>query len=390
MYKNAFELKAANLQKIFLTIQEKGPVSRAHLARQLSLSPATVSAVTKRLLDEKWIVECGRGDSDEKGGRRPILLRANPDSGWIFSVLLGKTVRCIWVDVNGKPRERLVIPKEQVNSLVEEEVLTFIMRSVCEKDDRRTLGIAIAVPGLVSEGVVRFSGPLGWRNVPLAARLQEKISLPVYVENDTNAAALDLYRQLQEHRGENLLYVHADEGVGAGVVLRGSLYRGGSGSAGELGHITVVMNGEPCDCGNRGCLGLYIGRKALERAGFPDSKYERFSEYVGAIAKTPEGKRTLAEMGGLLGVALANAINLFDPQHVVLGGALSQIDVFFDAVRNRVFERALPTILQGVHFSRNKLGWDAPLLGVAGELLNQVIPTVLVEDLLKDERFYYK
>jgi len=183
---------------------------------------------------------------------------------------------------------------------------------------------AVAVaPGRVEDGAVRYAGNLGWRDVPLAARLARSLRVPVAAENDVSAAALA--ESVLGGSGPDCLFVALGTGVGAAQVRDGAVLPGATGTAGEIGHIPVYPEGEPCECGQRGCLERYASAAGLARrhqalAGGGPSRAE---EVVARLGQDPAADRVWRDAVEALALALVHAVLLLDPARVVLGGGLA-------------------------------------------------------------------
>ena len=253
-------------------------------------------------------------------------------------------------------------------------------------DRNEIIAVGVAAPGPIDakSGVVTAPPNLpGWHNVPLAKRIQERLSLPAFLENDANAAALGEHRFGAGRGAEHLIYVTASTGIGGGFILDGRLYRGATGAAAEVGHMTILPCGPLCGCGNRGCLealasGTAIAREAQERVarGVPTLIAELAQgDSDGISAKMvaqaadlgdAEANEILDQAMIYLGVGMANLVNLFNPQLLVIGGGLTKMGPrLFDPVRRIVDRRAFPAAASAVEIKRAQLGDDVGLLGAA-------------------------
>jgi glucokinase len=253
-------------------------------------------------------------------------------------------------------------------------------------DQHQVVAIGVAAPGPIDvvSGVVTAPPNLpGWHNVPLARLIQERISLPTYLENDANAAALAEFTFGAGRGTEHMIYVTASTGIGGGFVLNGQLYRGALGAAAEIGHMTILPHGPLCGCGNRGCLealasGTAIAREARERvsrgvttliadlAGGDLTKIT--AKLVDQAAKQGdvEAQGILDEAMLYLGVGMANLVNLLNPQVIVIGGGLTKMgDRLFGPVRRTIDRRAFPVSASAVEIRPAELGGDVGLLGAA-------------------------
>ncbi len=249
-------------------------------------------------------------------------------------------------------------------------------------------GLGIAAPGWVDaeRGIVPAAPQLiGWRDVPLVEMLQERLGLTVRLENDANAAALGENAFGAGRGTRHMLYITVSTGVGAGIIADGRLYGGAKGSAGEIGHTIVDPSGPPCGCGNHGCLeslssGTAIARRAAEAADRGDSdalagireREGRVSARLVADAARQGDAVSAAiyeEAGRFLGIAMANAFNLFNPEAIVLGGGVMQAkDLFLPLAEETMREFALDEPLKYMRLAVAELGDRAGVLGMIARL----------------------
>lgn len=339
-----------------------GPLSRAEIADRLGLSPATLTASTRRLLAEGLVVE-GDPRSATPTGRPSIPLALVPESVHVLGVqvahghVTGVLVRLDARIVHTFRRAFDPAAPDAVDALIA------LIRTEIDAAVGRGLelaGVGVAVPGVVDpdSGTLRMSVRLGWTGMPLAARLRLALKLPVFVDNDISAvtAAERLYGPGADCADFLLLAI--GEGIGMGMVLDGAPYRGAAGAAGEFGHLPVLPDGPECSCGNRGCLETQVSTESLlhrarQRGILPEGselddliaaaagKGTAAGKGAGAGKSAAAGKGTgagdgagvaaggqpealalLAEAGELLGRSLAGTVNLLGPERVVLIGEI--------------------------------------------------------------------
>jgi glucokinase len=247
-------------------------------------------------------------------------------------------------------------------------------------------GVGVAAPGPIDaeSGVVTAPPNLpGWKDVPLKQLIQDQLGLPTALENDANAAALAEHRFGAGQGTKHMIYVTASTGIGGGFILDGELYAGATGAAGEIGHMTIIPHGPLCGCGNQGCLealasGRAIAREARERvrqgapgliADLADGDLERISAKLVAEAADQgdtEAANILDEAMTYLGIGMANLVNLFNPELIVIGGGLTKMgERLFGPVRSIIDQRAFPASAQAVRVAPAELGDDAGVLGAA-------------------------
>ena len=257
----------------------------------------------------------------------------------------------------------------------------------------RPLGIGVGVPGMVDvrQGKLIFAPNLHWNNVPLRLIWSQRFNLPVFVENEANAAALGEFYFGAAQGVNNFIYLSAGIGLGAGIVLDGKLFRGSMGYAGEVGHMTVVPDGELCGCGKRGCWETQVGPRAVLgrvrvtlKNGTPSvlcdlvgGDLERIS-FESVIQAADQGDAValgaLQEVGAQLGIGVANLVNVFNPELIVLGGALNRASsVLLPIVEKTISENALTPARENVTVAASAHGTDACLIGAIALVLEDIL-----------------
>lgn len=230
----------------------------------------------------------------------------------------------------------------------------------------------------------------GWVDVPLVQRLEDALSMPAYLDNDANAAALGEHRFGAGRGVANMVYLTISTGVGGGVIMGGRLYQGQNGNAGEIGHMSLVYNGRLCNCGSRGCLEAYasgtsIAARAREAVlagngsllvalagGSPEAiTGETVEEAV--RAGDPVARQVWEETMEILGAGVANVINIFNPERVVLGGGITNVgDLLFEPVRRIALSRAMKPLSRVVQIVPAQLGGQVGVLGAAAVALDRL------------------
>jgi len=246
-------------------------------------------------------------------------------------------------------------------------------------------GIGIGAAGDIDQnkGIVRFSPNLSWKNVPLVRLIRKKFNMKVVLDNDANAAAWGAYNLEAGKKAKSLLCVTLGTGVGGGLILDGKIYHGASGSAGEIGHITLNPQGQKCKCGNYGCLETYVGSGYIIKKVVSEIKKGNKSlinKIAGGNLKsiTPETIQTAAlkgdklarriwrEAGKNLGIALSGVINLLNPDVIVFGGGLAKAgDLIFKPMKVEARKRTFKSPFDKVKFSCTKMGEDLGVVGAA-------------------------
>jgi glucokinase-like ROK family protein len=389
-------IRKMNTAILLDALRRFAPLSRAELAARTGLNRSTVSIIINRLIEEGLIQETDLQSA--KVGRPGMLLELNPKGGFAIGIELG--VDCISVIMSDFIAQ--VQWREQTCSDPDEDQIAILDRAAGLTQHAlnfglslglRPLGIGVGVPGMVDvhQGKLIFAPNLHWSNVPLRLIWSQRFNLPVFVENEANAAALGEFYFGAAQGVNNFIYLSAGIGLGAGIVLDGKLFRGSKGYAGEVGHMTVVADGELCGCGKRGCWETQVGPRAvLNRVrttletGVPsvlcnmvDSDLERIS-FESVVQAADQGDavalRALQEVGEQLGIGVANLVNVFNPELIVLGGALNRASaVLLPIVQQTISECALAPARENVRVAASAHGTDACLIGAIALVLEDIL-----------------
>src|SRR3954470_7941955 len=268
-----------------------------------------------------------------------------------------------------KPRETPT-PLSDSGALI--DGIEALAREVIEQDGEPA-AIGVGVPSQIdfATGTVVSSVNIPLEGVPLRDELESRFGIPVFVDNDANVAALAEAQLVDDAPAQHLLMLTLGTGVGGGVIIDGLIFRGASGRGAELGHMVIQADGLPCPgrtCPNRGCLEAYCSGSALQRAsGKPGREVE-----VAARSGDAEAQGHLDDLGRWLGVGIASFVNIFEPEHIVIGGGLgaSAADLFLDTAIEEARSRALPAGFERLTVSLAKGGSDAGVIG-AGVLAQQ-------------------
>ena len=348
---DAAAMRSKNRMLLLDLIWREQRISRAEISRRAGLSPSTVSAIVRDLERVGLVRDLGTGTSS--GGRRPILVGFCDDAFAIVGVDLGaKHIAVALTDLRGRvqvfreeshpvrtdPRGALAATKALIDDCLRAGGVAL----------PRILGIGVAVPSPIDPREPGRMSPLivpAWAGYDIRAWLGEHYTCPVFVENDANIGALA--EQWWGERADDLTYIKVGMGVGAGHIIRGELYRGADGSAGELGHILVDSSGPACMCGNRGCLVMLIGSEALTaRARETMHVTSEPLAIATIVAQAWRGdvaaQGIITDAGRYLGIAVSSLINILNPAVVVLGGALAAAgDLLIEPLRMSIRARAL-------------------------------------------------
>ncbi len=369
-------------------------LSRADLAAITGLNKTTVSSLINELLAHRFVREMGPNTSG--GGRPAVLLELNPAAGNIIGLEIGVGyLNVVLTDFCAGILWKRQIPVTESSSQrhVIQCALTLLRRAVQrgEQTGRRLLGVGIAIPGLVdTSGTLVYAPNLEWHNVPLQQILSAKLDAPIYVDNDANAAALAEHYMGAAQHVDNYISVIANVGIGTGVVLGGQVFHGITGYAGEVGHVTLDPTGPLCHCGNRGCWERFASQEALIariqnaiqvdqptslRAISEDSRGFDLPAILEAAQRGDVVARcALEETGEYLGIGIANLINTFNPDLIVLGGVLSLAQEFLmPTIQQTITQRAMPDLRAVTQFVVSRFRSDACVMGGVALVMHDIL-----------------
>lgn len=312
-------------RRLVLNLIRWQPMSRAEVAKVTGLTRASVTLIADELIGQGLIRETHPVASGV--GRRPMLMEIVPDARVIAGVNIKRgEVDTGLVSLGGEILSGEVLSYDGADA---DEMIGRIAQSIrrqldCHPDCReKLLGVGLCAPGPLDTARGVILNPPNcrrWHNVRVAEKLEAACGYAVSMENVSNALALEeQYFGLGRGCG-NFIAVQVNEGIGAGIVIRDRLYRGASGLGSELGHISIEMDGRPCDCGNRGCLERYASIPAL----LEGSSFGSWSELIGRMESDPEAQRLVELEAKYLSCALVSAINLYDAEKVILLGDISE------------------------------------------------------------------
>lgn len=396
-------IRGVNTSLVLNLIWQQGSISRADIARETELSRPTVSSIVADLLEGGWVRESGPGESS--GGRRPILLEFNYEARRIVGVVvstdsLAVTIHNLRTEVVAGSEYALSIrtrPK-MLAERVTEKVQHVAHQAGIDWD--QVIGIGVALPSpydYVSGEVTSVEMMPGWRGVSFKGMLEERLRKPVEIDNNANLGAIAEKWWGAGQAADNLVYVMFGVGIGSGLIIGGDIYRGRAGSAGEIGHLTIDMNGPRCRCGKKGCLEAVADARAiLKEASAAVASGEETTlreicterelriEDVGMAAEAgdPLSQRILRKAGRYLGLALADLVNLLNPDLIVLD-APGTGPVFLQWVREALHDYALPVAGHALELVPADLGYDAVAMGAATMVLQGLLrrPSLAVRSL---------
>lgn len=352
-------IRDLNEAAILRLIATEPLIARAEIARRLSLSPATVTGVTRRLLQGGLIRVADRAPS--RGGRPRLLLEIVGGAAHAVGVKIAADhVTAVRVDLDAEllARQDHEFDPSAPNAM--DRLGDLLEPLVREDRGESLLGIGLGIPGVVGVDGVVDSPMLGWSQLPAVELLERRLGVPVLADNDVNTLAVAERLYGRGRDAAHFLTVTIGRGVGLGIVIDGNVYRGHGGGAGEFGHVSAVEDGDPCECGKRGCLETVASDPALvaraQRARLlgPQQGIESLREL--AAGGSAEAIALYAEAGGALGRALADLVNVFGPELVLLSGEGILAWPYLEASVERAFRDGLFPLFREVQLEVDP--WD--------------------------------
>ncbi|MFN2496382.1 MAG: ROK family protein [Pseudonocardiaceae bacterium] len=369
-------------------IAARPTATRATLAQQTQLAPSTVSQRVEALLAAGLIVEGGTAPS--RGGRPALLLRLNPDAGLILTADLGATRAVLAVSDLGGNRlasstedNDIDRAPERVFGWVDQRFGELLAELGCEARQVRAITIGIPGPVEFSTGTVVVP-PLmrRWDGYCVPDYFAERYPAQTIVDNDVNLMALGEH-QNRPPQVAHLLFVKIATGIGCGIVINGKLHRGAAGSAGDIGHIRVPGSDAPCWCSNSGCLEAEAGGRALANRLHDEGLAVSTARDVTQLAAEGD-QRSLAAVRTAarhIGEVLAALVSFANPEVIIIGGSLAQLDeTLLAGIRSVIYERALPLATRSLRIETSTLGEEAGTIGAVWLAQERILsPTGIIK-----------
>jgi glucokinase-like ROK family protein len=381
------QTKEHNRNLVLKTIFEHTSTSRAEVARITNLTRTTISDIVADLIAEGLVTEIGMGSSI--GGKSPILISLVDNSRYIIGLdLANSQFYGAVINLRGETKEMVSLPVDDCNGIEALSLVFQIIDQLTRGEFKPMVGIGVGTPGLVNtrDGVVVNAVNLAWINLPLAQLLQVRYGLPVFVLNDSQAAAMGEYTYGEGSKaGESLILINVRHGIGAGIVIDGKLFQGDGGGAGEIGHVVAVQEGGlSCRCGNHGCLETVASTQAVvsharqlvqstsvsSLPGDPE-KITLASLEKAFSAGDPLACQVVLEAGRYMGIAIANMVGTLNIHKVVLSGDMTRFgELWLNEIRRTVEQSSLAGLVKETHINIGRLGGNRIALGASALLLS--------------------
>jgi predicted NBD/HSP70 family sugar kinase len=389
-------IRRLNMSLMLSSLRVATAQTRAALAVQSGLSRATISSLIDELIELGLVREIGLQRSE--GGRPGTALELNPAGGAAIGIEIGVDfVSVVLTDFVAQIRWR-----KQVTFKIRDvdEAIQIAERLADEAQVYRSqlglrlLGVGVGLPGLVKvpDGMLTFAPNLGWQNIPFQAMWAERFGVPTHVINEGSAAAFGEHYYGVAAGYDDFIYLSASTvGIGAGIMIGGRLYQGIDGYAGEIGHMVLDPSGPLCACGRHGCWEKVAGAPAVIKYVVDQASHGRTSMALDAVDGNAERLTTdliayaahqhdsvayeaLERVSHLFGIGVINLMNTFNPELIVIGGALSRaLKPFLPVIETVVNQQAFRALADKVSIRISSLGDDACVMGAIAAVFDEVV-----------------
>lgn len=389
-------MKVFNRLRIINLVRNHESISRKDLAKISGLTPASITGIIKELILDNLIIEMGQGSSG--GGRKPVFLAFNHEVGYVIGVEIRKLVLTIgYTDMKNLPTDIDFLPIEFAQP---EDLLDFLAKYikdlVTRNKDKRFLGVGLAIPGLVNSdsGRIIRSVNLGtaWTDFPVVDYLRKKIDLPIFVDNNSNAAVFaEHIFDVSENEMNNVAFINFGDGISAGIINEDILGNSRRGFSCELGHISIGFDGPRCNCGNNGCLEASYGIRALlaringeiESVSDVDCAKQLWikksclaeDDFIFLI-KTDSAyiKSIVKDYLRYMGFAVANVINMYNPDVIFIGGKMSKVaEEFFPQLLANTSKCSFPELFKRTEIRISGMAERASVSGACALVLKGML-----------------
>ncbi|WP_063652581.1 ROK family protein [Aliivibrio fischeri] len=391
-------LKQVNAGRVYKLIDQLGPISRIDLSKESNLAPASITKITRELLDAHLIKETQVQEANSRG--RPAIGLEVDNEGWQFlSLRLGRGYLTIALHSLGG--EQLIEERQLIKEIEQDELLVKLLNEInvfFQKHSKilgRITSIAVSLPGLVisSQGLIIQMPHYNVKNLPLGPKIYESTGLPVFIGNDTRSWALAEKLFGNSKNIDNSILVSIHHGVGAGIIMNGEVLQGRTGNIGEMGHIKINKLGARCHCGNTGCLETVASAKAIRdqvknlinnghQTVLKDQTITIENICLAANQGDVLAKQVITELGHNLGEAIAIMVNLFNPEMILIGGEINlSKDILYPIIMDSIQNQVLPLYAKDTQLVESRFYTQATMPGAAlvkqamcdGSLLMKVI-----------------
>jgi len=396
-------VRQINEISVLRIVRDEGPISRSEVARKMGVSKVIIGSIVRRLLETQILFEIGKGDSTTQGGRRPVMLKFNADAGLAVGVEIHlHRANILITNMNAE-----ILHESGVNfsdnsnpKAILQRIVKSIEKMVSDPDRMHSiLGVGLALPGLIDYelGSIRTSHSLKvWEGFPIQSFLEEALDTKVYIENDVKTITLGEYHWGAGQDARNVIYLWLGEGIGAGIIINGDIYRGITASAGEVGYTEFsdrgINSGKfPILYKDQHRFGEILTTRNLEKAVtravqkngrptiLPTTNITLAD--IAKAAKDEDGiaREALSEYGQILGVLTTSVINLFNPELIIFGGpVIDECPQVIAEAHQRAQQDVLVAPAETVKMEAGSLKERAGTLGAVGMVLQDLFKPPIV------------
>lgn len=386
--RNNSDLTEMNRSAVVKILQQQEVCSRADISRQTGLTQAAITKIVASMMEMGIVAEAGIITGSDN--RRSIGLKLNADKHQIIGVKFARQMFAVGLfDISGK----IYTQTETKYSLEENpQTVLFAMKNQIHEmlnkyENVVSIGLAVPGPYLREEGHIAVVTQMSaWHTINFIEEFKEEFHKPVFIEHDANAGALAEWLFGGHSQSlHTLAYFLVGEGVGAGIIERGRLFRGVQGSACEIGHVSVDVHGPRCECGNYGCLEMYCSASALWKkaqnvvpeclpGGELQSSDACNAVFKAARAGNPKAREVVRQTAEYIGYGCVTLINAYNPDIIIIGDIVSQGgDLLMPTIQEVVRQRVIPELYNRVQIKISGLKVDPTLYGAAATATNQVL-----------------
>jgi glucokinase-like ROK family protein len=395
------KVRKVNRSLVLNTLRLHAPTSRAQVANVTGLTRGTVSNIVNVLIEDGLVFEDKLQDS--KIGRPSILLGLRPDGGAVVGVEIGVDFISVLLtnfvaETLWEIRVQTSLSQSQTEIINQAEKYIDQALEIAKEQTLRPLGIGVGLPGLVNvrQGTLIIAPNLHWKNLPLRLMWNQRFHLPIYIDNEANLSALGEYYFGIARNVDNFIYLTSDIGLGGGIVIDGRLFRGGHGYGGEIGHIQRNPQGEQCGCGRVGCWETQVGPRAVLRRVQKEFQTNHDQLLLDACSGNLDNltfdlvvkfalsgdlicRQAIEEVAVNLGVGIADLVNIFNPDLIVLGGAFIQgKEILQSIIEKTIFSNALQPSTDNLRIEFSKRSAEACVLGAVAVVLDDILREMVI------------
>ncbi|WYP26394.1 ROK family transcriptional regulator [Alkalihalobacillus sp. FSL W8-0930] len=384
------QMKTFNQKVILKLLKEHGVLSKAQLSKISQLTVPAVTGIIQTLMQSQLIEEIGPTKTSR--GRFPSTYKVRSDGIHILAFTIATTfAKAAVINLEGEIKEicQTTLPKH----VTSEQALSYVEKLVqqCKPDQYQIIGMGAGLHGIVDtkKGILVFPPQLSWRSFPILEELEKRFSYPVLIDNDCNALVLAERWFGQAKEGETTVTLNVDYGIGAGIYMNRSLFRGSHSAAGQIGHSIINEDGLDCPCGNRGCLEMHASEPSIVRelktkidSGLTSISTDLAGDvlsiqiqhiYEAALLNDELAISLLSRAGALTGKAASSLVNILNPDRIILsGGILKSNHTFFEPFQTAIQVASIQTNSAKLEIVKSNLGDHADVIGAASLWIDQL------------------